>query len=203
MRIVSTAARIAPVANAMPGGEREVRPDAELLARARDGDAAAFRAIFDRHGAGVRRFLCDLLRDRESADEATQETFVRAHTRLHTLREGEKLQPWLFGIARHVFHEARRVRRHREPLPSLQPIDPGPTPEAVLLGREADRALADALATLSEERRAALLLRIDHGLDYEEIREVMGWTLPKVKNEIHRARLELREKLGEYIGGRS
>ncbi|HYH98469.1 sigma factor-like helix-turn-helix DNA-binding protein, partial [Hyalangium sp.] len=53
-----------------------------------------------------------------------------------------------------------------------------------------------------EERRSALLLRIDHGLPYEEIAQVMGWSLPKVKNEIHRARLQLRERLAAHVGGR-
>jgi RNA polymerase sigma-70 factor (ECF subfamily) len=70
------------------------------------------------------------------------------------------------------------------------------------MAREADRLLASPLGCLDEERRAALLLRIDHGLDYDEIRNVMGWSLAKVKNEIHRARLELRSRLEKYIGGR-
>jgi len=164
------------------------------------GEADDFRAIFDRHGGSVRRFLQDLLRDADAADEATQETFVRAHTRLGSLRDREKLLPWLLGIARHVFHEALRARRPRAP--SLEELaSPAPTPEGELMGREADRLLAEALAELPEPRRAALLLRIDHGLDYQEIRQVMGWSLAKVKNEIHRARLELRGKLRPYVGG--
>ena len=49
------------------------------------------------------------------------------------------------------------------------------------------------------DRRAALLMRIDHGLPYEQIAEAMGWNLQKVKNEIHRARLQLRERLSGYV----
>ena len=60
--------------------------------------------------------------------------------------------------------------------------------------------MAEALGELREERRAALLLRIDHGLAYEDIAQVMGWSLPKVKNEIHRARLKLRERLAGHVG---
>lgn len=175
-----------------------------LVNRARAGDQKAFRLIFDRHAPAVRRFLHDLLRDGEAADEATQEVFVRAHGRLSSLRDDDKLQPWLFGIARHVFHETLRSRRARALAPPLDAqIDQRPTPEGALMGREADRLLAEALALLPEERRAALLLRIDHGLDYEEIRVVMGWSMAKVKNEIHRARLELRSRLEKYVGGRS
>ena len=44
-------------------------------------------------------------------------------------------------------------------------------------------------------------MRIDHGIDYDEIAEVMGWPLSKVKNEIHRARLTLRTRLSKYVGG--
>lgn len=178
-----------------------------LVARARRGDAHAFRMIFDRHSPAVMRFLRDLLGDEAAADEATQETFVRAHGRLASLRDSDKLLPWLFGIGRNVAMESLRARRRLTSADASDmmeaQVDPLPTPEAALLGREADAALAKALKTLDEERRSALLLRIDHDLAYEEIAGVMGWTLAKVKNEIHRARLELRTRLVEYTQGAS
>jgi RNA polymerase sigma-70 factor (ECF subfamily) len=186
------------------------QPDtAELLRRARAGDAEAFRVIFHRQAPGVRRFLGDLLRDDVAADEGTQETFVRAHARLATLEKPDALSGWLLGIARMVFME--HLRRKRRDAPALEDgeegdpsrVDGAPGPEALLLSGEADRVLRDALATLSEERRAALLLRIDHDLGYGEIAEAMGWPLQKVKNEIHRARLQLREQLTPYLEGRA
>jgi RNA polymerase sigma-70 factor (ECF subfamily) len=191
--------------------EEPVPLERALVARAQGGDGAAFRVLFDRHAAGVRRFLIDLLGDVAAADEATQETFVRAHGRLGTLRDGDKLRPWLLGIARHVYYEERRARwrwlpqstdedEPEGPAPDASQVDrPVPSPEDLVLGREADRKLAEALERMSSERRAALVLRVDHGLDYDEIRRVMGWSLAKVKNEIHRARLELRARLGEYV----
>lgn len=167
--------------------------------------ALDFRAVYDAHARSVRRFLGDLLRDDAAADEATQETFVRAHARLSTLRAGDKVLPWLFGIARNVFYEELRAKRRH-----LRSVDDGlgeepdraPSPEGMLLGAEADAQLKAALAELSEERRAALVLRIDHGLDYDEICAIMEWPLSKVKNEIHRARLVLRERLQKYVGGK-
>jgi RNA polymerase sigma-70 factor (ECF subfamily) len=205
MRIVST---LSPDAFRLGMDERgdadERALERALVERARAGDEKAFRIIFDRHAPSVRRFLHDLLRDAEAADEGTQEVFVRAHGRLHSLRDDDKLQPWLFGIARHVFHETLRSRRLKlMAAPPDTEADERPTPEGALMGREADQKLAEALAHLPEERRAALLLRIDHGLDYEEIRGVMGWSMAKVKNEIHRARLELRSRLSQYVGGRA
>ena len=80
-------------------------------------------------------------------------------------------------------------------------VDRAPTPEAALLSGEADRVLAVALLDLGSERRAALLMRIDHDLGYGEIAVAMGWTLQKVKNEIHRARLQLRARLATYLEG--
>jgi len=194
--------RVAPLPAEVLGA-RDRDSDEELLSRARTGDAEAFRVIFDREAPGVRRFLGDLLRDDAAADEGTQETFVRAHQRLGTLEQAGKLQGWLFGIARMVFFEQlRRKRRDGPPLaPSEEPreIDRAPSPEAVLLSAESDRMLEGALADLSEDRRAALLMRIDHGLGYGEIAAAMGWTLQKVKNEIHRARLQLRASLAGYL----
>ncbi len=164
----------------------------ELLSRARAGDGEAFRVIFDREAPGVRRFLGDLLRDDGAADEGTQETFVRAHQRLSTLSEAVKLQGWLMGIARMVFMEQLRRKRRDGPRLDDEPvqIDRAPTPEAALLSGEADKVLLVALADLSTERRG-----------YGEIAEAMGWTLQKVKNEIHRARLQLRARLATYLEG--
>ena len=191
----------------LPGGlvaPRDRESDAELLSRARAGDAEAFRVIFDREAPGVRRFLGDLLRDDAAADEGTQETFVRAHYRLSTLEEPGKLQGWLFGIARMVFFEHLRRKRRNGPAPDdteAPQIDRAPSPEALLLSAESDRVLDGALAGLTEERRAALLMRVDHGLGYAEIASAMGWSLQKVKNEIHRARLQLRASLAGYLEG--
>jgi RNA polymerase sigma-70 factor, ECF subfamily len=165
-----------------------------------------FRTVYDAHARSVRRFLGDLLRDDAAADEATQETFVRAHGKLSTLRQDDKVLPWLFGIARNVFYEELRARRRH--LRSLdddesrgEEPDHSPSPEGMLLGAEADAKLTEALSDLGDDRRAALVLRIDHGLDYDEIAAVMGWPLSKVKNEIHRARLTLRARLSKYVGG--
>src|SRR4051812_13996012 len=180
--------------------------DPELLSRARAGDGEAFRVIFHRHAPGVRRFLGDLLRDDTSADECTQETFVRAHQRMGTIENDQKLQGWLLGIARMVFMEQLRRKRREAPMPeeheaALMLVDRSPGPESALLSGEADQVLDGALAELSEDRRAALVMRLDHGLGYPEIAEAMGWTLQKVKNEIHRARLQLRLKLAAYLEG--
>jgi RNA polymerase sigma-70 factor, ECF subfamily len=189
-----------------PAAEPAIDLDRALLDRARRGDGRAFRTIFERHGGAIRRFLGDLLRDTGAADEATQETFVRAHRSLERIADTAKLRPFLFGVARNVAHERMRASKREVPLDdddggALPQLGSAPSPEALLMQAEADRVLAAALAELPAERRAAVLLRIDHDLGYPEIAEAMGWSLQKVKNEIHRARLKMRAGILSYLGG--
>lgn len=199
-------------------GRRADLDDSALVRRVRKGDDEAFRVLFDRHAPPLWRFLRDLLGHESAADEALQETFVRAFSRFEQLIHDERLLPWLFGIARHVALETMRARRRD--FPRVDPADApedrydgsaeaghpahreaAADPEEVLLGREAEAHVAKALQALSPDRRAALVMRVDHGLPYEDIARAMGWNIPKVKNEIHRARLVLRERLAALRGG--
>lgn len=196
---------------AAPSLEGEAAGGAEraLVARARAGDVEALRSIYDRHAPAVRRFLQGLLGDVAAADDGLQETFARAFRRLATLDELDRPGPWLFGIARNVAYELKRGRRRDAGAPGGpagargagdEPAE-GRTPEDELLGREAARAVGRALEGLTDDRRAALLLRVDHELAYDEIARLMGWSLAKVKVEIHRARLALRARLAGYESG--
>jgi RNA polymerase sigma-70 factor (ECF subfamily) len=189
-------------AQAPPGGSEG---DEELLAQARGGDAGAFRAIFLRYAPSVRRLLGNLFRDAHAADEATQETFVRAHAGLGSLREAARLRGWLLGIARIVWLDAAERQRREAGTPAGLDDHPGgepPGPESRLLEAEADAALRRALSRLGEARRTALLLRLDQGLGYADIAAALSWPLHKVKNEIHRARLAIRARLLDYLGGK-
>lgn len=183
-------------------------PDEALVVRAQAGDPAAFRGLFERHVTSVRRFLRDLLRDADQADDATQETFARAHAQLEKLVDRDRFKPWILGIARNVAFEARRERVHEvleddDDVPDA--VIPSPDPEAVLLDQELEKHFTHALSQLSTTRRAALLMRVDHGLAYEDIAQAFSWSIPTVKNEIHRARLKLRQLLSPHLttGGRS
>ena len=83
------------------------REEAEhIVALARGGDEDAFHAIFNRYGKPVHAFIFNLLGDRGSAEELTQETFCRAFRRLRSMRKETELSTWLFGIARNVVREA-------------------------------------------------------------------------------------------------
>lgn len=189
-----------------PGEARVESLETRLVARARRGDAGAFRAIHDRHSPAVGRFLRDLFGDATAAEEGTQETFVRAFLRLESLREGEKLLAWLLGIGRRVWLESRRAQKRRaeddppEPEGEAFATDPAHSPESLFLSREARAHLDRALAEISADRRTVILLRSDHGLSCAEAAEVMGWSLAKVKVELFRARAQLRTLLAAHYG---
>lgn len=164
--------------------------------------ATALGAVYSEHGPRIQRFLRDLLGDATLAADATQETFTRAHRRLVTGPVDAPLLPWLFGIARNVSLELRKARTRGRWLTTTDAVPdhacPGSGPEDQYLGHEAARVIGAALAQLSEERRAMLLLRLDHGLAYDEIAAAMGCSLAKVKIEIFRAREVLRKTMAEY-----
>jgi RNA polymerase sigma-70 factor (ECF subfamily) len=169
-------------------------------------DRAAFTYVYEKHAPRIHRFLRDLLGDSALANDATQETFVRAYAHMEVLRDPERAAPWLFGVARNVSLELRKARARRGRVFSdddAAEVRPAPcpraaTPEGELLDREALSVVDAALATLSEERRAMLLLALDHGLEYADIAQLMGFSLAKVKVEIFRGREILRETLAAY-----
>jgi RNA polymerase sigma-70 factor (ECF subfamily) len=165
-------------------------------------DRARLSSLYAEHGARIHRFLCDLLSDRALAADATQETFVRAFKKLGEIDPAMRVAPWLFGIARNVSLELRkaRARAGRHVVLADPPANAAAegSPESDYLGREALRVVGAALDELPEERRAMLLLRLDHGLSYDEIAKAMGCSLAKVKVEIFRAREVLRNSMTEY-----
>lgn len=186
----------------------EPKERAVPLVRDRDRDDAEFAALYAQHGGRIHRFLRDLLGDTALAADATQETFVRAFRQRAAFEVGRSIAPWLFGIARNVSLEMRRARfRARRVISPANDEGDAPephtagSPESDLLGREALRIVEAAVEQLSDDRRAMLLLRLDHGLSYDEIAQLMGFSVAKVKVEIHRAREVLRETMARYESG--
>lgn len=187
----------------------DAQADSESWASDTPCDRASLAALYAELAPAVHRFLRDLLDDDALAADALQESFVRAFRRIETVPRGTRLAAWVFGIARNVSLELRKARgRARRVIVSedarvaCRVADlRARTPEAQLLDREAVVVVGRALAALPEDRRAALLLRLDHGLSYDEIARAMGWSLSKAKVEVFRAREVLRATLDAYRGG--
>jgi RNA polymerase sigma-70 factor (ECF subfamily) len=168
--------------------------------------ASTDREIYERHAPHILRFLADVLGNVNDARDGLQETFLRAFARRQDFDRAEHPRAWLFGIARNVSLELRRGRvRRRDLCTRVEQVvvrTNGCDPESAMMGRETAYCLERTLCSLSEPRRAVLLLRIDHGLSYVQIAEIMGWSVAKAKVVVHRARHELRVALAEHLGAR-
>jgi RNA polymerase sigma-70 factor (ECF subfamily) len=179
----------------------------DLTDRARRGDEDAFRLIFEQHYRSVLRFTYGMVGAHELAEELTQETFLRAHAGLHALRDDAKLATWLCGIARNVALHALRARRREPPQVGLDEqtaAGSGGTnsaePEDALLRREFRRAMRDALRALDEDKRVVFTLKVLQQRSYEEIAAITGYSVPKLKTDLHRAKAEMRRRLHTYTG---
>jgi RNA polymerase sigma factor (sigma-70 family) len=175
------------------------RTDTELVAGVLAGDREAFGAVYDRYANRLHDFCWSVLRDRDEAADAVQDTFVLAAERLGQLNDPERLRPWLYAIARSV--ALRRVRvRGRVVLDEVEDMadtDPGPH-------RAAEQtALRDlvwsAAAGLSERDRALLDLHVRQGLDGAELGEAMGVTTNHAYVLLTRLRDQVERSLGALL----
>lgn len=173
--------------------------DESLLAGLASGDPESATAFVRRFQGRVFGLAMALLRDPQAAEEVAQETFVRAwrYAGAYDPRRGQ-VATWLLTIARNLAVDAMRLR------PS-QPVDPqalaelglpgGPDPEEeALLGSEAGR-LREAIGSLPEEQRRALVAAAFRGLTAREIAEAEGIPLGTAKTRIRAAMLKLRDAL--------
>jgi RNA polymerase sigma-70 factor (ECF subfamily) len=177
----------------------------ELIRRACHGDEEAFRRIFERFARPIMSFLYDMVGRQELAEDLAQETFVRAYRSLKTLRDPTRLSTWLFGIARNVAREFLRSR-HREGQKVeldddqvLELEDDGVPPDSQLLNRELHQVIHRALNILDDDKRVVFTLKVLHEHSYEEITLITGFSIPKLKTDLHRARAEMRRILQPYL----
>jgi len=180
----------------------------ELVARVRHGDEEAFRLIFDRYSRPLISFIYDMVGSRELAEDLTQETFVRAYKSLGALRDETKLSTWLFGIAKNVARESFRTRVrekghvHVDDEAEVFELHDGRRgPAGQLLDKELSGVIQNALLRLDEDKRLVFTLKIFQQRSYEEISEITGFSIGKLKTDLHRARAEMRRRIGPYVGG--
>ena len=176
-----------------------------VVARAAAGDEDAFHLIFNRYGRPILSFINNHVQNHDLAEELMQETFVRAYRNLAGLREEARLSTWLFGIARNVIYESlRQMRRDQRKIAldepeSLKLESTGIRPEELMRDRELNSAIASALALLDDDKRTVFSLKVFHEKSYEEISEITGHSVGKLKTDLHRARAEMRKRLAAHL----
>jgi RNA polymerase sigma-70 factor, ECF subfamily len=164
--------------------------------RHRDALAACARA----HGAIVGRLCMALLGSQADADEATQETLLRAHRSMPTYRGEGSIKAWLCGIARHVCAHMLETRRRGREVLELVPKDETSEDARVLFAiKRRSRALRDGLAKLKPSEREALVLRFVADLSHREIATACNLDEATARKRISRALARLRSVMPEGV----
>jgi RNA polymerase sigma-70 factor, ECF subfamily len=182
-----------------------LRRDADLsiavIEGAKRGDPEAFASVIKHYDSGLRALAYRLLGDRDRMDDALQEAYVKAFRGLSSFRGESRLGTWLYRIVYNAcLDELERARRVVQlPLEdAADPSDPRTDGAEAVAGRS---GLAEALAGLAPEERAAVLLVDAQGFDYRSAGNVLGVPEGTVASRLNRARAALRRALGEWEEG--
>jgi RNA polymerase sigma-70 factor (ECF subfamily) len=172
----------------MPGFHSVLMTDATLVRRVLDGDTAAFTTLVDRHAAACTRFAMRMLANREDAEDAVQESFLRAYRSLARYEERQAFRTWLFQILVNRCRTAavRRQRRQRMFLvddSAVASASVRPAAESTELRAELRRAI-DAL---DPDQREAFLLKHVELLSYDEMAAATGVGVSALKMRVKRA----------------
>ena len=169
----------------------------------RRGDPRAFEDLVRGYQHRVFGVALRMLGSRAEAEEVAQEVFLRVHRAIDDFRGEAKLSTWLYAIAsrlclnRLASGEWRMARHGDQALTRLASRESSPVEEVER--SELETALHRAIAELGEERRIVVVLRDLEGLSYEEIATALELELGTVRSRLHRARMDLREKLERFL----
>jgi len=178
------------------------RRDLILLKQALAGDLGAFNDLVVCYQEMLFALVVRMVPDRDQASDCVQEAFFSAYRNMRSFRGGS-IRSWLSRIAINAAMDTQRLRKRRpaDPYPELEddswqpPADASADPVTSSLTAERHRVLNAALAQVTDDQRAAIVLYDIEGYDYAEIASMTGVSLGTVKSRIHRGRLALRALL--------
>jgi RNA polymerase sigma-70 factor (ECF subfamily) len=179
----------------------------DLMARIAKGDNDAFEILVNRHQTSILNLIYRFIGDRTQAKDLAQEVFIRVWQAAKTYKPEAKFTTWIYRIATNVcFNELKSARRrrwfqflrfgdqHEETIEDTF-VDGSPSPEDLLLAKERSRQISDALQSLPENQRMALVLKRYDDLSYQEIAQILGCSVSAVESLLVRAKKTLQEKL--------
>jgi RNA polymerase sigma-70 factor (ECF subfamily) len=157
-----------------------------------------FRGDYNR----IFRYILSMVRNKEEAEDLTQETFLKAYRKLDSLREAGAQTTWLYRIATHTcldrLRQYTRFSSH-ETDADLDQVDiaepDSPSLQKVIEQDEMSACVQNYLNRLSDSYRAVIMLHDMHDLTATEISDLLGESLPNIKIRLHRARLKLKSAL--------
>lgn len=186
--------------------------EADLIGRAKAGDGAAFGQLIRVHQRRVYACAIHMLADRGEAEDAVQETFLRAYRAIDRFDGRAELSTWLYRICINVSLNTLRRRRRvdaadiqdpRLPEPAADPNQGGTDPRNVAAARELYGRLGKALDELSPSLRATVIMVLIDGVPQKEAAEALGCSEGTIAWRVHESRRRLRDKLGEFLEDKS
>jgi RNA polymerase sigma factor, sigma-70 family len=183
--------------------------DETAVARARAGDADAFRVLVERHSHPLFRLAFRMTGNEQDAEDMVQETLLRAYRRIDRFDERASFRTWLYRIAVNCSLDLVRLRKRRSEFagpvdPEMEdPLDtlpaPGPTPDRMAMSDQARSRIAGALEELSAAEKTAFVLRHFENLGIEEVSRVMECRPGAARHSVFRAVQKLRRALKPLV----
>ena len=182
--------------------------EADWIQRAQKGDRAAFSRLVRLHHRRIYACAAQMLGDRAEAEDAVQETFLRAYRAIERFDGRAELSTWLYRICINVSLNALRRRKRtdaadvndpRVPEPAADPSQGSSDPRTALEGAELYRRLSAALDELSPSLRSTVVLVLLEGMPQKDAAEVLGCSEGTIAWRVHESRRRLREKLGDLL----
>jgi RNA polymerase sigma-70 factor, ECF subfamily len=182
----------------------------QLVAAAKRGDTSAFEELVSRYEAKIYRLTMNITRNKEDAEDAMQDAFLKSYSHLKDFQEDSRFYTWLVRIAANEALMRLRKRRPNqfsldEPIEGDDDVMPreledwGPSPEQRYAQTEMHEILNQVIDQLEPEYRVPFVLRDMEELSTEETAEAMGISVAAVKSRLLRARLKLRQKLNRHF----
>jgi len=178
--------------------------DLRLINECREGNTAAFGELVARYQDRLFNTVLRLVSNAEDARDAVQEAFLHAFQALHTFKGDSLFITWLYRIAENTAismkrkqRPALRVQAGGDEQNAVDPLDPSvfTRPGHAIEMAEDERIVHEALAKLSAEHRAVLVMKDMEGMKYEEMAVILSVPVGTIRSRLHRARLEMRDLL--------
>jgi RNA polymerase sigma-70 factor (ECF subfamily) len=168
------------------------------IAAAQSGDSQAYGWLVEHYWERLYRWLFQLCRNRHQAEDLTQETFTKALAALQSFRPDSNFRAWIFRIAHNNFvNDKRRDKRTPRSLDRDSVPEIGDSTEATSIeSREELRRVYQVLETMQADFRTALLLRIEDGMSFKDMAEVLNTTEETARWRVYKARQKLMKELG-------
>ena len=182
----------------MTSGTQREQTDGELIQRWKAGDSRAATQIVTRHADALARFAVSS-GERVEIEELVQDTFVRAFSSIDSFRGDSSLRTWLFTIERRLMLDRRRAERRQKATVPVDDADAVTEYDALdaLVAAEAESKVRRAVDALSPMQREVFTLRVEQGMSYRDIAEIVGSTEGAARGHYHNAMRAVKESVSE------